>query len=199
MLRLIEAATPSPVSLAEMKDHVEAQDYTDDDAKLQIFLDAATAFVAQRTSLVLAPAAYRLEREDWWGACLDIPLAPVREITAVTYLDEKGDEQLVSEALYRWYRTSEGARLELLDAFTAPAVAAERRDAVRVEIAAGFDDENATGAGDDPELVLPAVVKPAILMLAAAWYANREAVSVPAISRVPLGAETLINLIRVYR
>lgn len=199
MLKLITAATSKPVSLAELKAHVKAADFTSDDDELEIFLDAAAKFVGERTSLTLQPSSWRIDRCDWWSGCLQVLLAPVRDIV-ITYLDEAGAPQTVNEALYRWERTDKGtAEIRFLSDFTSPAVKADTFNAVQIAIEAGFDNAAATGAGDDPELVLPPTAKQAILMLAAAWYRNREAVADADFKVVPLAADALIWQLRVYR
>lgn len=197
MLRLIEAATTKPVTLEQLKKHCNV-DWVDDDAVLGIYLDAAAEFVADRTGLVLQPAVYRLERDSWWS-CLNLMVAPVREITAITYTDEAQAPQTVSDSLYSWYRTAEGAYIEFLSTFTSPNLFADSRSSVHVEISAGFDDPNATGSNDDPELVLPERVTHAILMLACSWYANREAVSQVDLKPVPMAVESLLGQLRIYR
>ncbi|MET4721923.1 putative phiE125 gp8 family phage protein [Bradyrhizobium japonicum] len=203
MLKLIDVIAESddrPVTLAELKKHVQAADFADDDAQLEIFLDAAIDFVAGRTSLTLRRSTWRVDRCDWWSGCLQILLTPVRDVT-VKYLDAAGAEQTVAADLYRWERTALGnAEIRFLDAFTSPAVKADTFNAVQIELEAGFDqDPNMTGAGDDPELEFPPRARQAVLMLAASWYRNREAAADAELKVVPLAAEALMGQLRVYR
>jgi uncharacterized phiE125 gp8 family phage protein len=202
MLRLIDVIADGdsrPVTLDELKKHVNAADFADDDEQLKVFLDAAIDFVAGRTSLTLRRSTWRIDRCDWWSGCLTVLLAPVRDIT-VTYLDEAGATQPVDAALYHWERTKLGtAEIRFLDAFTSPAVKADTLNAVQLEIEAGFDMPNVTGAGDDPELVFPPRARQAVLMLAASWYRNREAAADSDIKIVPLAAEALMGQLRIYR
>lgn len=203
MLKLIDVvaeADDRPVTLEDFKNHVHAEDFDDDDATLEMYLDAAIDFVAERTSLTLRRSSWRVDRCDWWSGCLELLLAPVRDIT-VTYLDESAATQTVDAALYRWERTELGtARVILLAAFTSPTVKAATFNAVQIAIEAGFDeDPNATGAGDDPELTFPSRARQAILMIGAAWYRNREAVADVDLKVVPLAAEALMSQLRVYR
>jgi uncharacterized phiE125 gp8 family phage protein len=203
MLKLIDViaeADDRPVTLAELKAHVQAADFDDDDPQLEIFLDAAIDFVAERTGLTLRRSTWRVERCDWWMGCLPILLAPVRDV-AVSYFDENGAPLTVDPSLYRWERTELGTTaIWLLDAFTWPTVQAGTSNAVQVELEAGFDhDPNMTGAGDDPELAFPPRARQAVLMLAASWYRNREAVADVEHKVVPLAAEALMGQLRVYR
>lgn len=203
MLKLIDVIAEyedRPVTLAELKAHVHAADFADDDAQLEIFLDAAIDFVADRTALTLRRSTWRVDRCDWWSGCLQILLTPVRDVT-VKYLDAGGAEVPVGADMYRWERTALGqAEIRFLDAFAWPALKADAVNAVQIEIEAGFDqDPNQTGAGDDPELEFPTRARQAVLMLAASWYRNREAVAEGDHKVVPLAAEALMGQLRVYR
>ncbi len=198
MLRLVEAPSDGPVSLVDAKKHCRANDFTDDDDVLEIYLDAATRFVAARCSLVLSPSLYLLELSGWWAGRLDIQVAPVRDIS-IKYSDALGAEQMVEDSEFRWERTPDGAALDLLPAFARPTVLFDRRDAVRVEISAGFDAPDDTGSGDDPELKADPRARQSILLLTSHWYENREAVSQGAPVTVPLAAESLMAQLRIYR
>ena len=199
MLRLVTAASGRPVSLDDLKMIVEAADFDDDDEKLALFLDGAIAYVAQQTSLVLSPTEYRVERSCWWTDKLEILLTPVRDITAVGYLNVAGSLQTLDAEKYRWARTASGATITLLDTSGLPSIAQNRDDAVQISVEGGFDIDGATGSGDDPELVLPRQARNAIIMLAAHWYANREAALASELKEIPFGVEALIRQIMVYR
>ncbi len=101
MLRLIETSSGGPASLADVKKHCRANDFTDDDEMLQIYLDAATKFVSDRCSLALSQSVYILELSGWWAGRLDVPVAPVRDIS-IMYSDALGVEQTVSDSQFRW-------------------------------------------------------------------------------------------------
>lgn len=197
MLTLITAAVDKPVSLEEAIAHCRLADV--EGSLVEPYLDAATSFVADRVGITLAPVIYRIDRSDWWGGCLEILVAPVRDIESLKYLDESAVLQTVDSALYRWHRTDLGARLELLSAFTSPAVQADQLNAVQIEFSAGFDIAGQTGSGDDPALILPQQARLAILMLTEHWYNNRSAVDGVDLKNVPMAAEALMAQVRVYR
>lgn len=198
MLKKVIAASSVPVSLAEFKAASRLVD-DDQDVPAQLMLDAAIEYVAEHTGLALASATYLLERYSWWTYCLEIPIAPVRDIAEVSYLDVDEAELIVDPANYRWARTRDGAHLWFVDGYSLPVVALNRADAVRVTIDAGFDDPALSGSGDDPELTLPARAKHAIILLAAHWFEHREAVDVVPMHRTPLAMESLLGQLRVYR
>lgn len=198
MLKLVEAATVKPVTLEELKAHCRV-DFADDDNSLSIYLDAAIEFVADCISQVLSPSVYRADLSRFWSGCFSVLASPVREITSVSYLDVNGSRVTVDPSLYRWKRTAEGAEITLLSAFIEPPVQSERDDAVQIEVSAGYDDPAASGAGDDPDLMLPERAKQAILLLASAWYANREAVSQVDLKPIPFAIDALLAQLRIYR
>jgi uncharacterized phiE125 gp8 family phage protein len=198
MLRKVGSLGDRPVTLDEAKDHCEV-DYDDKDDLIGGQIDAALEFVSDRTGLTIRQQSYRLERPDWWNGCLDVPVMPVRDVTAVKYLDADGAEQTVNVADYRWSRTATGAVVDLLPTFTAPAVQSDRADAIRIEFDAGYDVPDATGAGDDPDIVLPVRIKQIVLMLVSFWFDNRDAVAASGVMAVPMGAEALMAQVRVYR
>lgn len=202
MLKLIDVIAKDetrPVTLDELKKHVNAADFADDDEQLKVFLDAAIDFVAGETSLTLRRSTWRIDRCDWWSGCLNVLLAPVRDVT-ISYLDEAGATQPVDAALYHWERTKLGtAEIRFLDAFTSPSLKPDTFNAVQIEIEAGFDVPSVTGAGDDPELVFPPRARQAVLMVAASWYRNREASAETELKIVPIAATALIRQMRIYR
>lgn len=198
MLKQTEAAETRPVTLEQLKGHCRVG-HDDDDDQLEIYLDAATEFVAERTGLTLAPSSWEIERCGWWSDCLTVLLSPVRDIV-ITYLDANGDSQTVDAGLYRWENTDKGsAEVRFFSTFTSPAVLADTYNAVQIAIEAGFDDPAATGSGDDPELALPKRVTQAVLMIAGYWYDNREAAADADLRKIPLAAEALLWQLRIYR
>jgi uncharacterized phiE125 gp8 family phage protein len=165
----------------------------------EIFLEAAVEFVAEQTGLTLAPTTWRAERCGWWSGCLQLRLAPVRSVV-ITYKDAGGTVHTVADNLYQWHRTEFGtAELYFVPEFTSPALLSDTRDAVEIEIEAGFDDPAAPSDPADPELALPVRAKQAILMIAANWYRNRESVSTEELKTVPFAADALIWQLKVFR
>lgn len=197
MLRKDGPAGDLPILTEDAVSHCEAPDEHFD--KVEGYLRAAVAFVADQSGLTLVRQNYILEKADWWGDRLEIPVYPVRDITAVKYYDENGAEQTVSTALYRWVRTELGAELRMLSTFTQPTLQDERTDVVRVFIEAGYDIEGSTGSGDEAELVFDPRARQAILLLTDHWYENRSAADSVEIMQVPFAVQSLIGQLRIYR
>ncbi len=199
MLRLIQAATTDPVTLADAKDHCRIVG-TDQDSVVRSLVIAAVEYVSSRTGRSLAPATYRIERSCWWSCDLAIPAAPLRDVTEVSYLDAEGDEIVVDPTLYRWRRTPAGGEIWLLDAFDLPELATERKDAVRITFDAGYDDPaDSPASGADPELTFPVRLHQAILLLVGHWFEHREAVTTTTSTKVDLAVDVLLNQLKIYR
>ncbi|MET4793696.1 hypothetical protein ABIF64_005874 [Bradyrhizobium japonicum] len=102
MLKMIDVIADEddrPVTLEQLKKHVQAADFDDDDEQLEMLLDAAIDFVANRTALTLRRSTWRVDRCDWWSGCLNVLLTPVRDVT-IKYLDGAGATQTVDAALF---------------------------------------------------------------------------------------------------
>lgn len=203
MLLTLVAATSLPVTLEEAKAHLRV-DHSSEDAVVERALRAAVAYVEQHTSLVLAPTTLQLRLNEWSWDCLSrneihLPRAPVRDVTAVTYLDENDDEQTVDVADYSWERTPEGATILFDDGWSAPNLHARRKGAVRITFDAGFDDPAGSGSGDDPALEMPPTLPIAVLMLTGWWYERREAAGPDQTHPTIMAVEAILAQVRVYR
>ncbi len=177
MLTLITPPATLPVSLSEASEHVRAVG-TIDDVPLTQYLEAATEAVERATGRRLISQTWHLntyaDRVPW---CIPIPLAPVSAVSSVTYRDLDGESQTLDPALY-----------ELRDSEVVRAYGATwpsgRNHAVTFVV--GYGD-----AGD-----VPAPLKQAIKMIAAAFYEGREAGT---LTHILGGVEDLINPYREWR
>lgn len=214
MLKRIVAPTTSPVSVADIKNDLQIDD-TDQDLNISLKLAAAVAYVSGLTETVLAPATFEQRFDRWAGQDLgrrqgsyaydrEVPFGlwrfqldtgPVRDVTAVKYLDANGVLQTVDPALWDWERSRAAADVWTLSSFQLP-VLAHRPGSVRIIFAAGFNDPYSS-EGDD-SLNLPEQAPQAIRLLVAHWYSNREDVTVDKLGTIPHGVEDLANQIRVY-
>lgn len=199
-LRKTAAPASEPVTLEQVKDHCEV-DYNDKNDLLTSFRDSAVALVEKRAGIALVRQDYRLELTCWPYLPIEFPISPVRDVTAVKYIDEVGGEQSISAADYRWIVEKGRAKLWFLSGFGRPSLQRERPDSIRIEFEAGYDDPNETGGGDDPELAFPPQARNIVLMLTSFWFNNRDAVVVgsgePKI--LPMGVEALLSDLKVYR
>lgn len=186
---LIEGPQSPAVSLADIKAHVVADDFNDDDALLQDYVDAATgifdaagngylgrAIITQRWSLVLGgfPASGHF----------DLPVPVAQQVVSITYYDASNVEQTLSADAYRLTINGDFASIDLVEGQSWPATYT-RADAVAVLYDAGYGDTDAD---------VPAPLKRSIAILAAALYNNRIEMG-----HIPPGVRQMVAGYRVSR
>lgn len=158
MLTRFAAPAATPVSLTEVKAHCRV-DGTDDDAVLQIYLDAAVAHLDGAEGilgrcLVTQTWDYKFDAFD---GDIVVPLPDLQSVASVSYVDTAGATQTVSSADY----TVAGQRI-VHD--TSWPVAGDVPNAVTVRFVAGYG----------LAVSVPASIKAAILLYVGDLYANRE-------------------------
>lgn len=177
-----------PVTLEEMKVHVGAFDFSDDDDLLTSYIEAATQHFDGYAGVLGRALITQTWRQDFdaFDCILRVPLRPVQSIASVAYYDSSNVLQTLATSVYTLFNDAIGSYVDTQAAQSWPS-AYVRQDAVRVTYVAGY--------GDNPGDV-PAPIRHAIMLLAAHWYENREAVSDKALQKIPLGVDALIAPLR---
>lgn len=214
-----------PIPLSVVKSRLQIEDTGDatyddaqDDAVAQA-LRAAVDYVEAQTHLTLRPTVFRLDMRDWcavsqeggrfnlerpwplWTPCEPVSLArvPVHSIDEIVYL---GRGEITWDELpgsdYEFQRLPAGGLIHLIDGVSLPSLEA-RWNAVQITFTAGFEIGYLTGAGDDPELALPAGLSQALTLLAGHFFTNRDAVGTERTHEVQIGADALMLAFRLYR
>lgn len=159
--RLVTAPASTPVSLAEVKDHLRIG-WTDEDALLGGLVGAATAHL-DGWSGTLGRAIITQTWSQSFDAFADrIPLyvGPVASVTSVIYTDPAGSDVTLAGSAYRLLRDAGGDYVERVPGTEWPAIG-DRADAVRVTYVAG-------------EASAPVAIKQAMLLLIGHWYRERD-------------------------
>ncbi len=186
-LRLVSAPAQLPVSLNEIKRQLGIDDgFTDDDALLQGFLEAAVAEAERFLRRALITQTWRLHRDawpsahgghSWWDGVregpisllersadeLELPKAPLQSVIHVKTYDDADTATTFSSGSYFVDTASEPGRIKLRVGVAVPVV---------TRTANGLEVEFVAGYGDNPSDV-PEPVRQGILMTAAWLYANR--------------------------
>jgi len=211
-----------PIPLEKVKSRLQIEDGgmdqdgidAQDDAVEAAFI-AAIEFVEKQTHLTLRPTTFRVDMADWciaqacgcageryrWSCCSPAILerVPFREVDSIDYL---GQGEITLDDLpgsdYRVQRLPTGGLIHLNDGVSLPSLG-RAYDAVQITFRAGFDIPDETGAGDDPETVLPAALANALILLTGYWFANRDAVGTERVYALELGAESLMTAFRLYK
>lgn len=179
-LSIITPPTVWPVTLEEAKAQVRVR-HDDEDAYLTSLIKAATRYVERTLSLSIAAQTWKLTL-DSFSDYIELPRGPVTAVTGIEYVDEAGETQTASEALYttdlsssrQWIvRNSDATWPDVIDGV----------NAVSITYAAGMD-------------LAPDDLKHAILLLIGHFYANREAATDKPVVEVPLAVDALLQTYR---
>jgi uncharacterized phiE125 gp8 family phage protein len=175
------------VTLAEAKAQVHV-DHEDHDAYIQSLIDTTTAHLDGYSGILgrcLVTQTWRVALARWpRDRCIRLPF-PNAAPTGLVYADADGVDQTLDAALWSGYTDALGGFVQLKKAFTAPAVDADRLDAIRVTFTAGY------GAAAD----VPAAIKHAMKLMIGHFYENREEVAVGQslfVAQIPVGADRLL-------
>jgi uncharacterized phiE125 gp8 family phage protein len=183
---LITPPAIEPVSLAEAKAHLRV-DGDDEDALIAATVSAARLHVEQATRRALIAQGWRIWMDAWpVSRVVELPLAPLISVDAVSVFDAAGDAEELDPATYEVDTVSVPGRIRLKGSPPAP----EREmNGIAIDVTAGYGEE--AGA-------VPAPLRQAIFQLAAHWYENRSAVTYDRAQGIaPLGVDALIAPYRV--
>lgn len=196
MLRPVQTVAPAAnvVSTDDIKGHVIAVEFDDDDALLDRLVSAATAHLDGWSGILGRCLISQTWRIDIDGFCysdipgvpsgygLRLPFPDVSEITSITYYDADNVQQTVAGSSYSLKEDAVGSFVWFDSDFTIPSMYL-RPDAMSVTFVAGYGD----AATDVPE-----PIRQAIMLLAAHWYKNRAATSDAPMSELPFAVSSLI-------
>lgn len=200
-LRMIVGIDGLAVTLAEAKQHIRV-DHDDDDVTIETYLKTAIEFMEARTLRMLAPCTLQYQLVEWpcTGYLLELPRAPVREVSAISYLDPAAAEQTADPASWYMERLVKGrAGVAFRNLFSAPDLLDESRARIFVTFRCGYDLPDQTGSGDDPELKLPHLARAGVLLLTAHWYENREAMSGSPLHNLAPGVDAIVNHLKLWK
>jgi len=168
-----------PVTLAEVKFHVHAEDFTDDDATLLRLIAEETDHLDGWWGILnkaLKPQAWELRLDAFPSGSIQIPLGPLISVTSVKYDDADGNEQTVAPADYFVDTVTENGWIVPVAEFSWPETI-DAANAVRILFEAGYPDEPDTSSGAESGALIstvPASIKGAIILRVAARYEKRE-------------------------
>lgn len=176
----------TPVTLTEAKAHMRVS-LTDDDALITALIHSATDYIERYTHRVMVNTDFTLYLDEFPGAgagSIELPFAPIDEVTEVRYVDTAGVTQIASSALYTLDPSPSRPFVHLTYNSSWPSTHAVH-NAVEVDFTAGYGH-----AGDH----VPNGLRQAVLLLVASWYENREAVITGTIvTKVPFAVESLMR------
>jgi uncharacterized phiE125 gp8 family phage protein len=163
MLTLMTPAAATPVSLADLKSHLQI-DHSGHDTTLAAFLSAAVAlYDGPRGTLgrALVTQTWEWSVDAWchFGGVMPLRAA---SITSIKYDDVDGAEQTLATTVYAMVTGPAGTSIRLKPSQSWPAIA-DGYDRIRVRFVAGYGDADK----------VPGDIKVAILMKAAHFFTGR--------------------------
>ena len=186
----ISITTPpsgEPLSIDELKVHCNI-DSDEDDDYLVALIGAARGTMESVTGRQFMRATYtvtldRFPVDDY----IELPGAPLHEITSISYVDSAGATQTFNSANYDVDNSTEPGRIYVDRGVGWPATANQRR-AVTIVYTCGYEDADA----------VPERIKHLLRFLCGHWYENREASTAGiAVTDVPISANYLIGNLKV--
>lgn len=179
VLRLVTPATDRAVTLNEARRHMRVED-TDTDDLIAMYIEAAEQSLAY-VGRALKPASYAFDIYGHVGRCIDLPMPPLRTVSALKAPDATGAMATIDPSNYSVMTTSEGRGTILTSrAYNWPFPPyAPGYVAASIEFTAGYD-------------VVPSGLRAAILLIAGALYDNRSAVAPISLYQMPMGVDALV-------
>ena len=196
-LRISTEPTEEPVTLAEAKLHLRideigsSSDGHPDDSLVSVMTTAARDWAEHFLRRSLVTKTYELTLDEFADE-IELPMPPVQSVVSVQYVDEAGDTQTLSSALYSLdKRTEPGYLLPAAGSFWPKT--ADQVNAVTIRYVAGY-----SGPAEDPQAYpLPRSLRAGVLLLLHDLYENRGNAADKPMPEVPLAAERVMQFYRL--
>ncbi|MDN2580241.1 hypothetical protein [Aquibium sp. ELW1220] len=186
---VVTAPAVEPVTLNDLKQHVRATDFTDDDEILTAKGISARQHVERFIGKPLISTTFELVYDAFPAGEITLPKGPLQSVTSVKYLDATtGLEATMPSDDYAVDTASDPGRIK-------PGVSgwpdtADTVNAVRIRFVAGY--------GDAPSDV-PEPLREAVLQLAAQLYQHRAAALVgESAASIPFGVGDMLGEYREW-
>jgi len=177
--QLVTPPVAEPVTLSEAKLHLRV-DGSAEDALIALYVQAARQALEEALWRSLMTQTWQLALDEWpetdnW---IELPRPPVQSVSGVTYRDNLAVTHTLPSSNYHVDTYAEPGRIVLAYGRGWPTTALDTNRPIRITYVAGY----ASAAN------VPALVRAALLLQVADYYANREAVA--------LSAATLSDTVR---
>lgn len=183
-ISVITGPVAEPITLAEVKKHLEIADAIDQhNTKLNTLIATARerAEAITNRQLMTATLELRLDRFPSSNEEIKLPRPPLQSVTSVKYQDTTDTQQTLSSANYKVITTREPGEVHLKFGQAWP-VANYEDDVVIVRYVAGY-----TSAAN-----VPNTIKLAMLIMVSDWFWDRSGVN-----ETPIAAQRLLDQNRV--
>lgn len=162
--------TIEPITLAEAKNYLQIDDFTDDDALINDLIKAARVDTEKFLNVGLIEQTVKQYYNDWennavYGSSLRLSLSPVLSIESIQYVDTDGATQTLASTEYQTDLVNLPCHIYAGYNKTLPTVRTQTVNAVTVTYKVGYG----TTAAD-----VPRNIKNAMYLMIRDWYDNRE-------------------------
>lgn len=206
-VRTVVEVAAEPITLAEARQHLRVDTYevgspaetvSDDDAWIEAVLPAAREYcehylgraLAPRTMEYVGDAFPTVAIETPPGPAFQLPFGPVQSVESITYTDTDDAPQTVASVDYEVDAISVPSQVVLAYGSSWP-TARSSTGSVRVRYVTGY-----SVPGESPQVyALPKTARAAILLFLGHLYENREAVTTGSLVELPLGVQSLLDLL----
>lgn len=180
-LSLSAAPAIEPVSLDEMREHLHYS-ATDQDAYISALISAARQACESETDRAFMTQSWVLGLTRF-PEIIGIPLPPLQSVEAITYYDENGAEQTLSDDQYQVSTISDPGMIAPARGCSWPSIDDETLIPIRVVFTAGWESAD----------LVPAEIRHAIKLLVAHYFWNQSATSEMQVKEIPFAVQTLLT------
>jgi uncharacterized phiE125 gp8 family phage protein len=178
-LTLIEDSEFEPVTLEQAKLHCRV-DTTKDDELIWSYVQTARRRVETMTKRSLGNETWEW-RLDRFPKEFDVPRAPLRSVTSITYIDTDGAEQTLSTSLYT------------VDVYSIPGRIVKAYNQEWPDTLGHIDDVTVTfESGYATQDDVPPEIQQGVLLIVGDLYENREDSAERTLASIPLSAAQLV-------
>lgn len=167
-LVLVTPPVDFPVSIHELKMHLNLENVDHDDALLARYLASAVAELDGPEGWfgrALLTQTWDFKLDEFPGGAIEIPLPPLQSITSIKYFDSEGIEQTLASSVYQVVGVGSSSPGKVQPAINASWPSAQSiPEAVTVRFVAGY------GAASD----VPAPIRRLLMLSVGDAYAHRE-------------------------
>jgi uncharacterized phiE125 gp8 family phage protein len=188
MRKVYTAPAVEPLSLTEAKLYLKV-DHTDEDTLITALVKAAREVAEHYTRRSFITTVWDASFDDFPSGSIDyfqLYGGPVASITSITYYNSAGTLVTLSSSVYLLDTGSDRVSLALNQSWPATD---ERLGGVVIRYSAGYGSTSAS---------VPETIRTAMLLILGHLYENRQDVVTGTVSRLPLGAEYLLDKYRAY-
>jgi uncharacterized phiE125 gp8 family phage protein len=190
-VRVTSAPSVEPVSVADMKSHLEVYD-TGKDSYIGTLITAARAYCEQVQNRAYITQTLELTLDSFPSGTdpIVLPMPRLQSVTSVKYTPDNGVQTTMAASLYIVDTKSEPGRVVLEVDEEWPDDDLISTGGITIVYKGGYGDAATS---------VPGTVIHAIKMLAAAWFEQRPALSEGSVAAIPLGFSSLLAVDRVVR